>query len=109
MVMGDVGKRHRKNTPSNFDLYHVIIINYLAYSTISSGECEHLSRRRVNLERNLVSGNKWFPYINVFWQHSVGRTLSRRSGYYLIDIFIKETWMLVGMNEISRTPKGITC
>ncbi len=33
--------------------------------------------------------------------------LSRRSEYYIIDIFSKEMWMVVSMSETSSTPKGM--
>ncbi len=44
-----------------------------------------------------------------FLHHNVSRLLPRRSGYYFIDIFPKETWMVVSMNEKSSAPKGMKC
>ncbi len=38
-----------------------------------------------------------------FSHHNVSRIQFRRSGYYFIDIFSKETWMVVSMNEVSSS------
>ncbi len=39
----------------------------------------------------------------------LSKILSRRSGYYFIDIFSIETLMVVSMSEKSSTPKGMKC
>ncbi len=53
------------------------------------------------------------PYIfrkkMIFLLHNVSRILSRRSGYYSIDIFSNETWMAVSISEASSAPKGMKC
>ncbi len=48
-----------------------------------------------------------FPKVIMFSHHNLSRQLSRRSGYYFIDIFAKETRMGVSMNEASSTPKAM--
>ncbi len=48
-----------------------------------------------------------FPKLILFSHHNLSRQHSRRSGYYFIDIFTKETWMGVSMNEASSTPKAM--
>ncbi len=45
-----------------------------------------------------------FPKLILFSHHNLSRLLSRRSGYYFIDICTRETRMGVSMNEASRTP-----
>ncbi len=44
-----------------------------------------------------------------FSHNNVSRILSRRSGYYFVDICSKETWMVVSLNEKSSAPKGMQC
>ncbi len=48
-----------------------------------------------------------FPKLILFLHHNLSRLLFRRSGYYFIDIFTKETRMRVSMNEVSSTPKAM--
>ncbi len=45
----------------------------------------------------------------VFSHPNVSRMLSRRSGYYFVEIFLKETWMVISMNVTSSAPNGMKC
>ncbi len=46
-------------------------------------------------------------FTQYFSHHSVSKILSRRSGYYIITIFSKETWMVGSMSETISTPLGM--
>ncbi len=50
-----------------------------------------------------------FSGLMLLTHHSISSILYLRSGDYFIDTFSKETWLAVGMNGTSSTPKGTKC
>ncbi len=70
------------------------------WALISTKEATHFFNKKHDLPYI-------FPKLILFSHHNLSRLLPRRSGYYFIDIFAKETRMGVSMNEASSTPRAM--